>query len=73
MYIENFTVKNYRKFREKENTVYFVEPHQVALKDGGDEACDSVVAPSTTLIIGKNNTGKTTIVNALRLIIENRR
>ena len=72
MYIENFTVKNYRKFREKNNTVYFVEPYQVELKDGNDEVCDSVVAPSTTLIIGKNNTGKTTIVNALKLIIENR-
>lgn len=72
MYIENFTVKNYRKFREKENTVYFVEPYQVELKGGDDKTCDSVVAPSTTLIIGKNNTGKTTIVNALKLIIENR-
>jgi len=72
LYLENFTVKNYRKFREKDNTVYFVEPHLVESKDGDDDTCHSVVAPSTTLIIGKNNTGKTTIVNALKLICENK-
>ncbi len=71
LYIENFTIKNYRKFREKDNTISFVEPQQVELN--GKEAVEfgSVIAPSTTLIIGKNNTGKTTIVNALKLIIEN--
>ncbi len=71
MYIENFTIKNYRKFREKENTIYFVEPCQVDLNANETAEYNSVVAPSTTLIIGKNNTGKTTIVNALKLIIEN--
>jgi hypothetical protein len=32
---------------------------------------ESVIAPSTTLIIGKNNAGKTTVVNALKMLCHN--
>jgi putative ATP-dependent endonuclease of OLD family len=72
MYLKSFTVKNYRKFRDKNNKVYFVEPRQVESTNKKDDVSDSVIAPSTTLIIGKNNTGKTTIVNALKLICDNK-
>lgn len=70
MHLESLTIKNYRKFRASHNTVCFVEPEIIEL--GTEETRPaSVIAPSTTLIIGKNNVGKTTIANALKLLCNN--
>ncbi|MBA5763191.1 AAA family ATPase [Vibrio sp. 404] len=70
MHLESLTIKNYRKFRASHNTVCFVEPEVIEL--GTEETRPaSVIAPSTTLIIGKNNAGKTTIANALKLLCNN--
>lgn len=70
MYLESLTIENYRKFRRRSNVINFVEPSKI--KSIGDNSGDSksVIGPSTTLIIGKNNAGKTTIANALRLLCE---
>lgn len=70
MHLESLTITNYRKFGSTDNTVYFVEPKSVVVEEGSENK-PSVVAPSTTLIIGKNNSGKTTIVNALKLLCGN--
>lgn len=71
MHLESLTIKNYRKFRSTDNTVCFVKPE--VIKIGTEEnRPKSVVAPSTTLIIGKNNAGKTTVVNALKMLCTNR-
>ncbi|MGR6861732.1 AAA family ATPase [Aliivibrio salmonicida] len=70
MYLESFKIKNYRKFRSTDNTVCFVKPKVVNTSIEEDKL-SSVVAPSTTLIIGKNNAGKTTIVNALKMLCNN--
>jgi predicted ATP-dependent endonuclease of OLD family len=70
VHLESLTIKNYRKFRTSHNTVCFVEPEIIEL-DTEETRPASVIAPSTTLIIGKNNAGKTTIANALKLLCNN--
>ncbi|ACA84893.1 AAA family ATPase [Shewanella woodyi] len=71
MYLESLTIKNYRKFRDTDNTVCFVKPEVVDMSVEEDQPESSVIAPSTTLIIGKNNAGKTTVVNALKMLCNN--
>ncbi|MFP6847557.1 MAG: AAA family ATPase [Pseudomonas sp.] len=70
MYLESLTIKNYRKFRSTDNTVCFVKPKIINMSTEGNQP-ESVIAPSTTLIIGKNNSGKTTVVNALKMLCQN--
>jgi putative ATP-dependent endonuclease of OLD family len=70
VYLESLTIKNYRKFRSTDNTVCFVKPEVISMNKG-EEQPESVIAPSTTLIIGKNNAGKTTVVNALKMLCNN--
>ncbi|MGC3835380.1 AAA family ATPase [Moritella viscosa] len=70
MYLESLTIKNYRKFRSTDNTICFVKPEIVDMS-AEEELLASVIAPSTTLIIGKNNAGKTTVVNALKMLCHN--
>ncbi|EGR3325441.1 AAA family ATPase [Vibrio parahaemolyticus] len=70
MHLESLTIKNYRKFRTSHNTVCFVEPEVIEF-DTEEPRPASVISPSTTLIIGKNNAGKTTIANALKLLCNN--
>ena len=69
MYLESFTIKNFRKFSKTDNTVYFVEPTSIQSDKNSEK--DAVISPSSTLIIGKNNAGKTTIANALTLLCDN--
>lgn len=70
MNLESLTIKNYRKFRSTDNTVCFVKPEVIDMS-AEEEQPKSVIAPSTTLIIGKNNSGKTTVVNSLKLLCNN--
>lgn len=70
MYLESLTIKNYRKFYSTDNSVCFVKPKAIDIITEG-EKLESVIAPSTTLIIGKNNTGKTTVLNALKMLCQN--
>lgn len=71
MHLTSFKIDNYRKFGSRQNTILFVAPNGLQPES---ERLDGVsgVASSTTLIIGKNNSGKTTIANALKLVCENR-
>lgn len=50
--------------------VCFVKPKVIDINTEGGQT-ESVIAPSTTLIIGKNNAGKTTVVNALKMLCQN--
>lgn len=63
MYLKKFTLENFRKFRTKNNEVYFV-----AAKDYVEDEKVNI-APKTTLIIGKNNSGKTTIIEGLKKLV----
>lgn len=59
---------NFRKFGIKNNTVEFVdaESYETQLNEG--EKLN--VAPTTTLIVGKNNSGKSTVIQALIKLIK---
>lgn len=70
MHLESLTIKNYRKFRSTDNTVCFVKPEVIDM-NAEEKQPESVIASSTTLIIGKNNAGKTTVVNALSMLCHN--
>lgn len=71
VYLESLTIKNYRKFSSTDNTICFVKPELIDMSTEGEQP-KSVIAPSTTLIIGKNNAGKTTIINALTMLCQNK-
>lgn len=77
MYLKSFQMKNFRKYREEDNTVIFVDSEGVRGKKATEEAKGNKdksqidVASATTLIVGKNNAGKTSIIHALMKIIKN--
>lgn len=86
MYLKSFQMTNFRKYREKDNTVMFVNSDGVRgrassesvqsetmLSETKENRDDSQinVASATTLIVGKNNAGKTSIIHALLKIIKN--
>lgn len=69
MYLVSFTIKNFRKFREENNTIEFVKPESIQVSAVGAGEQPSPIAQSSTLIIGKNNVGKTTIARAFDFVI----
>lgn len=64
MHLKSLKIKNFRKFGNSDCSLNFVS-----------HATDAInkVASSATLIVGKNNTGKTTVTNALQKILDNGR
>lgn len=98
MYLKKFQMKNFRKYREENNTIMFVNSDGVRRKCKSSETEENKDAPqndevrgeeiqresedsksessidvasATTLIVGKNNAGKTSIIHALWKIIKN--
>lgn len=61
MYLESFKIKNFRKFGTENNKILFANEKKEVL----NTAYKFDVSTAATLVIGKNNTGKTTIVEAL--------
>ncbi len=61
MHLKSLKITNFRKFGQENNIVEFVGAKDISLKSSTIN-----VAPSTTLIVGKNNSGKTTVTEALR-------
>ena len=63
MYLKSLAIENFRKFGTKNNVISFA-----AAKDYKTD--DQVnIAPKTTLIVGKNNSGKTTVVESLKRLL----
>lgn len=62
MHLKSIKIKKFRKFGEGDSSLSFVSY---------DDKSTNKVASSTTLIVGKNNTGKTTVTKALKKILEN--
>ena len=62
MDLKKFKLTNFRKFKNNNNEVNFVLTNNFS-----DEGVN--IAPVTTLIIGQNNGGKTTIIEALKRVI----
>ena len=81
MFLKRLKLTNYRKFSSEKNVVEFISSKIVLNQDNDDgdynfeqnsvqNDCEEVdVASDTTLIIGKNNAGKTTIITALDNLI----
>ena len=57
MYLKELHLTNYRKFRDQNNVLSFVDVSNQGIKVN--------MATGTTLIIGKNNSGKTSVINSL--------
>jgi len=69
MYLKSLTISNFRKFGLENNRIEFVDTktYQEQKRD-----MDINIAPTTTLIVGKNNSGKTTIITALDKLVNNK-
>lgn len=68
MYLKSLKIENFRKFGNKNNIVEFVDSKKsLATTD------DINVAKATSLIVGKNNAGKTTIITALDKIVNSQK
>ncbi|MDR2879623.1 MAG: ATP-binding protein, partial [Fusobacteriales bacterium] len=67
MYLKKIVLENFRKFQNEDNVVKFIEAENY-MKDKEKETIN--IAPKTTIIVGKNNTGKSTIIEALRKLIK---
>lgn len=67
MYLKKIEISNFRKFRTENNIIEFVdaESMQKHKKVGNIN-----IAPVTTLIVGKNNSGKTTVATVLEKLIK---
>lgn len=67
MYLKSIQMTNFRKFGTKNNVIEFVdaESYETQMKNG-----ELNVAPATTLIVGKNNSGKSTVIQALIKLIK---
>lgn len=63
MYLKSLQIENYRKFGKDNNKIDFVTPYQKSLVES------TSVSNATTLVVGKNNAGKTTITAALKQVV----
>lgn len=61
MHLKSLTISNFRKFGMTNNTIDFVASKGVG---------NNLISTSTTLIVGKNNAGKTTATKALEKILD---
>ena len=66
MYLKKLKISNFRKFGIDNNIIEFVQAPNNALNKDKEKIN---IAKTTTLIVGKNNSGKTTIIQALNKII----
>ncbi|MBS4537690.1 AAA family ATPase [Clostridium sp. D2Q-11] len=68
MYLKSFRLENFRKFGESNNAVGFVDSRGFKGNENRNKSIN--IAKTTTLIVGKNNTGKTTIIKALEYLLD---
>lgn len=67
MYLKSIKMTNFRKFGENDNIIEFVdaEAYGKQIQEGQIN-----IAPTTTLIVGKNNSGKSTVIQALKNLLD---
>ena len=68
MYFKSLKMVNFRKFRTTENIIEFADAESYE-KQKCDNQVDVNVASTVTLVVGKNNAGKTTIIQALDKLV----
>lgn len=69
MYLKSLKITNFRKFGDDNNKIEFVDAKSYREQKDLKEIN---IAPTTTLIVGKNNGGKSTVVKALDHLINYR-
>ena len=67
MYLKSIKLENFRKYGNHNNVIGFVDSR--AFKEYGTRVEELNVAKTTTLIVGKNNSGKTTVIKALEHLL----
>ncbi|MBF0715761.1 AAA family ATPase [Gemelliphila palaticanis] len=70
MYLKSLSIKNYRKYGEEEQTINFAHSKWPEMTDDVEESkkidiTEQYISESSSLIVGKNNSGKSTIVRLL--------
>ena len=68
MYFKSIKIQKFRKFRITENLIEFADAESYE-KNKYDNKTDVNVASTVKLVVGKNNAGKTTIVQALDKLV----
>src|SRR5690625_4383846 len=69
MYIEAITLNNFRKFREEKNKILLAYELINDQKNSSAER-EVNISQTSTLIIGKNNVGKTSVISAIKKLVE---
>ena len=69
MHLKSLTITNFRKFETENNTVYFVASRANTTGETVPPSKNNV-ASDTTLIVRKNNSGKTTVTKALERLLD---
>lgn len=69
MYLKKFKLVNFRKFGNENNEIELINSHVLKNSENQNEIN---IASSSTLIVGKNNAGKTTVVEGLGKLVHNK-
>ena len=70
MYLKSLSIKNYRKYGDNPQTINFAHSKWLEILDDEDETTkinktEEYISKNSSLIVGKNNSGKSTIVKLL--------
>ena len=70
MYLKSLSIKNYRKYGKNPQTINFAHSKWLEILDDEDETTkinktEEYISKNSSLIVGKNNSGKSTIVKLL--------
>ena len=70
MYLKSLSIKNYRKYGKNPQTINFAHSKWLEILDNEDETTkinktEEYISKNSSLIVGKNNSGKSTIVKLL--------
>ena len=73
MYLKSLSIKNYRKYGEEAQTINFAHSKWPEISDDEDETkklniTEKYISKSSSLIVGKNNSGKSTIIKLLNTL-----
>lgn len=73
MYLKSLSIKNYRKYGEEAQTINFAHSKWAEMSGDEDEMqklniTEEYISKSSSLIVGKNNSGKSTIVKLLNTL-----
>lgn len=73
MYLKSLSIKNYRKYGEKVQVINFAHSKWPEIPEDEDETekiniTEEYISKSSSLIVGKNNSGKSTIVKLLNTL-----